>query len=327
MKLTVNDVLSSYDIVVEKGILSKVNDYLNVDKKVLIVSDSNIPSSYYLDTFKDFNNLFIVIIKAGEKSKNYKNYLKVVDTLIKNHFANDDYIVTVGGGVVGDLGGFVASTFKRGMKWINIPTSTIAIIDSSIGGKVAIDYKGVKNALGNFYNPELVLIDFDVLQTLPQRQFYNGLFEALKIGYLYNKSIIDDIENDIFVNLENIIVKSLKAKIMIVEKDFYCKNLRHQLNFGHTFGHALESYFKFSSKLYHGEAIGYGMRYVVSRKLLSSLDKHLELLHLPSIPEVSKDKLFKFIMDDKKIKNNKIRLITLSEVNVIKEKYVSIEKL
>ena len=171
----------------------------------------------------------------------------------------------VGGGLVGDLSGFVASIYNRGIKFINIPTTTLSMIDSSVGGKVAVNLNDTKNVIGSFYNPEVVIIDPNVLSTLPTRHYYNGLVEALKMGLCLDKDLYNLFKHDIDSNLEDIIKMSILAKKNVVELDPKEENLRKVLNFGHTIGHAIES--SNFNDFYHGEAVACGMLYFIFDKI------------------------------------------------------------
>lgn len=327
LKYSINN--TETKIIIEPSILEKVSSFLNTDRKVLIVTDYNIPTPYYLDAFKDFNNLYILCIKPGEKSKNYKNYLRIQEMLINKCFNRDDYIVSFGGGVVSDLTGFVASTYKRGMNWINVPTSTLAMIDASVGGKVAINYRNHKNIIGAFYNPMYVFIDTKVLESLPVRHYYNGLFEALKMGYLYDSTLVHDIRHDVYKSIDDIIKKSIMAKISIIKADFKDEGKRHELNFGHTFGHAYESYFGFSDTLLHGEAIAYGMKKVVNKALLPTLNDDFEILHLKEVADIPLTNLLPYIKNDKKNNDGMINIVFLQDFNkpvIVKKTIEEIEK-
>ena len=249
MELKVNLKENSYSIILGYDILKTIDNYCSLNRKVLIISDNNIPNLYSDIILDKCLEGYKFIIESGEKSKNIDNYCLINKFLLDHKFSRNDLIIAVGGGVVGDLSSFVASTYKRGIDFINVPTSSLAMIDSSVGGKTAIDFNGIKNSLGTFYQPKLVIIDFNTLKTLDKRNFNNGLVEALKVGLIKDKSIIN-LFNNYESNIEEIIIKSLKAKINIVEKDEKEKKLRKILNFGHTIGHALEAYFD-SNELLH----------------------------------------------------------------------------
>ena len=322
MELRVNLKENSYSIVLGNNLIKNIDKYYSLNSKVLVVTDSNIPSIYSDLITNKCKEGYQYIIKEGEESKNINNYLEINKFLLDNNFSRHDLIIAVGGGVVGDLSAFVASTYKRGINFINVPTSTLAMIDSSVGGKTAINFEGVKNALGSFYQPKLVVIDFDVLKTLNERHFNNGLVEALKMGFIKDSSIID-LFSDYKNNIKDIIIKSLKAKIEIVELDEKENNIRKILNFGHTLGHA----FEMSSNLLHGEAVGLGMYYVLNDNLKEKMKDILNLLKINVNQKFNKDKLLKLVMNDKKVNINTIDLITVEELGKANITNIDIKKI
>ena len=310
MKIELHGINNTYPLICERGILSSCSSYFDKNKKVLIVTDENIPSSYYKDILNNIDQSYVYILPPGEKSKSFDNYLKIQSRLVELSFTRNDVIVSCGGGVVSDLTGFVASTYKRGIKWISIPTSSLSMIDASVGGKTAVDFDSIKNVIGTFYSPSLLLLDMDTLKSLPQRELTNGLFEALKMGFIMDKSILELME-DPFNNLEEIIVKSIIAKDEVVAIDPKEENLRRILNFGHTIGHALESHFSLGETLKHGEAVGYGMRFVIDDSLKEALKHYSSKLNLPQI-NISKDdipSLMKYIKNDKKASNKGVSFV------------------
>ena len=310
MKIELHGINNTYPLICERGILSSCSSYFDKNKKVLIVTDENIPSSYYQDILNNIDQSYVYILPPGEKSKSFDNYLKIQSRLVELSFTRNDVIVSCGGGVVSDLTGFVASTYKRGIKWISIPTSALSMIDASVGGKTAVDFDSIKNVIGTFYSPSLLLLDMDTLKSLPQRELTNGLFEALKMGFIMDKSILELME-DPFNNLEEIIVKSIIAKDEVVAIDPKEENLRRILNFGHTIGHALESHFSLGETLKHGEAVGYGMRFVIDDSLKEALKHYSSKLNLPQI-NISKNdipSLMKYIKNDKKASNKGVSFV------------------
>lgn len=314
MKLSVNTKLSTYDIIIQKGILNNLKDYLDIQGKVMIIGDNGVPS-IYLDTVKkQFNNAYTFVIEQGEKSKNFENYLKIQEKLLENNFSRYDYLIALGGGVVGDLTGFVASTFKRGIRYIQIPTTTLSQIDSSIGGKTAIDFNGYKNVIGTFYQPSLVLIDINVLSTLSNRHFNNGLVEALKIGLTFDEELVSLFERgNIQDNLEEIITKALVLKKRVVEQDEKENGLRKVLNFGHTIGHAIES--SYLGELFHGECVAKGMLYFINDNHLKARVKNiLNKLNIETSYHLDLEKIQQFIYNDKKADGSNVSTIIVDKV-------------
>lgn len=310
MKLELHGINNKYPLICQRGILSSCSSYFEKNRKVLIVTDENIPSSYYQDILDNIEESYVFVLKPGEQSKSFENFLKIQSRLVELSFGRKDIIVSCGGGVVSDLTGFVASTYKRGIKWVSIPTSALSMIDASVGGKTAVDFDSLKNVIGTFYSPSLLLLDMDTLKSLPKRELTNGLFEALKMGFIMDRSILDLME-DPFNNLEEIIIKSIIAKDEVVAIDPKEENLRRILNFGHTIGHALESYYSLSEKLKHGEAVGYGMKFVLDSSLKEKLDYYSKKLDLPiiSFNKSEIESLMKYIKNDKKANGNKVSFV------------------
>lgn len=315
----------NYDIVIERGILDKASQYLSLDRKVLILTDSGIPKEYVNTLKKQIRDVFVYEIEQGEQSKSFDNFSKILDYLIDNEFTRTDCIIALGGGVCGDLGGFVAATYMRGISFYNIPTSLLAQVDSSIGGKTAIDKKGFKNLVGAFYPPEKVLIDPNVLSTLDKREFMEGLVEALKMGITSDKSLFELIKNseDIYKDIDEVITKALLIKKNVVEIDPYEKNLRKILNFGHTIGHAIESSGKFN--LLHGECVGIGLLYMTKGSLREEIKNILIKYGLPTNVNISKEDLYKYVCLDKKRSNTAITIIEVKEVGTFEINKILLE--
>ena len=287
MKLTINCKTYSYDVIIQRNILNNVTEYLSLQRKVLILTDDGVPSEYVLKISSQCLNPIIVTVKQGEQSKNIDNYQLVMKTLIEHCFTRTDCLVSIGGGVVGDLGGFISSTYMRGIDFYNIPTTLLSQVDSSIGGKTAIDYNGIKNIIGSFYTPKCVLIDSNTLKTLDKRQLHAGLVEAIKMACTCSSSLFEiiskskNLENDI----DEIIFQSLQIKQKIVEEDLEEKGLRRVLNFGHTLGHIIESASNYN--LLHGECVGIGMLSFSSDKARKQIKKLLKKYNLPTSYDLS----------------------------------------
>lgn len=330
MKLEIKINNSSYPVYIENGLLDKVSELLLPSSKTLLLTDDIISEKYINKILEKRDNVYCYIIKNGEKSKNIDNYLEILKVLTENEFSRNDTLIALGGGVVGDLGGFIASTYKRGLRFINLPTSLLAMVDSSIGGKTGINFLGYKNVLGSFYNPEIVLIDPLLLKTLPQRHLKNGMVEAIKCGLIKDKELFDIFEKEdkevifSFSKIEEIIYRSLVVKKEIVEEDQFEKGTRKLLNFGHTYGHAIEALNL--DEIYHGEAVALGMI-----KMLDGENK-LRLINVLKKLEINtefdfvknKDELYEKIIQDKKIKDDRI---TLVKVDVIGNGYLIEEKI
>ncbi|MEE1319023.1 MAG: 3-dehydroquinate synthase family protein, partial [Ruminococcus sp.] len=243
---------NSYDILVERGILNRAGEILNLKRRVLVVTDSGVPEIYAKTVAKQCKEPIICTVESGEASKSLETFGTLLQKMLDNNFSRKDCVVAVGGGVVGDLSGYAAASYMRGIDFYNIPTTFLSQIDSSIGGKTAINLGNVKNIVGAFYQPKKVLIDPDVLSTLPERQISNGLAEAVKMALTSDSELFDIFEKeDIKEKIEKIIIRSLNIKKNVVEQDEKESGLRKILNFGHTIGHGIET----SSELYHGECV------------------------------------------------------------------------
>lgn len=311
-ELSINLEHCSYNIYLNRGILKEIYKYINLDRKVLIISDDNVPSAYIDIIKQQCKDVYTYIAKNGEDSKSLRVYEQINTYLLDNNFTRKDLIIALGGGVIGDLSGFVASTYMRGIDFIQCPTTTLSQIDSSIGGKVAINFNNVKNIIGSFYHPKAVFIDFNTLETLSNRHYNNGLIEAVKAGLIQDRNLFYMFENSNFIdNIEEIIYKSLLVKKHIVEIDEKEKNERKLLNFGHTIGHAIES-LTHMHDIYHGEAVGLGMIKIVGdnelrQRIISVLDK----LECPTSIDIDIDKAMEIMKKDKKSNGNSISIIQL----------------
>ncbi|MBQ8526203.1 MAG: 3-dehydroquinate synthase [Clostridia bacterium] len=303
---------NSYDIVVERGSLNKVNELLKLDRKVLVVTDSGVPAEYAQRVAAKCGDPVIATIPQGEESKCFDVYKDLLKKLLENSFTRSDCVVAVGGGVVGDLSGFVAASYMRGIDFYNIPTTVLSQIDSSIGGKVAIDFEGIKNIVGAFYQPKKVVIDPDVLSTLPERQISNGLAEAVKMSLTGDRELFEIFENrDIMENIDTIIVKSLNIKKNVVEQDEKENGLRKVLNFGHTIGHGIESEEQLHG-LYHGECVALGMIPMCSDEVRARLIPVLKKAGLPTEASYDKDAVCAAMLHDKKFSGKKITVIRVN---------------
>ena len=327
MNLCVSTQTKKYDITIERGILSKASDLINLKRKCLIVTDDNIPTTY-IDTLKNqCDNPYVYVIKHGENSKNIKNFEKILRFLIDNNFTRTDCVIALGGGVVGDLAGFVAASYMRGIEFYNIPTTLLAMVDSSIGGKTAIDFNGIKNIVGAFYQPSAVIIDPNTLNSLKKRQIHAGLVEAIKMALCFDKDLFYTIyeSKDLNKDLDEIIYRSLLIKRSVVEADEKENNIRKSLNFGHTIGHAIEA--KFSPKYLHGEAVGMGMLYFSSKEIKDKILYLLKKYHLPTSVDLKYEDAIDFLKHDKKASNDLISIIYVNEVGKYEKRKKKIEDL
>lgn len=324
MILTTKTTVGQYDIVIERGVLNNLKEYLNLDRKVLIITDSGVPKVYAQTVAAQCKQGYIFTFVQGEESKNFETYQSILEQMVQHGFTRNDCVVAVGGGVTGDMAGFAAATFMRGVDFYNIPTTVLSQVDSSIGGKVAIDFCGVKNIVGAFYPPKAVIIDADTLKTLPDRQISNGLCEALKMAATFDADFFAHFEGD-ELNIDYVIEQSLRLKKQVVEEDEKEHGIRKVLNFGHTIGHAIESVNL--GKLYHGECIGIGMLYLCSNKVKPRITAALQKLNLPTACEVDADKIIDFMAHDKKKSGDSISVIWVEEIGSFEIKKMNLDEL
>ncbi len=316
MEISVKTMLSEYSIVLERGALNKIGELLDLNRKVLIVTDDGVPVVYSQKVANASKTPVTVTVPQGEKSKNMDTLQILLKAMVENDFTRSDCVVAVGGGVVGDMAGFAAAIFMRGVDFYNIPTTVLSQVDSSIGGKTAIDFMGYKNLVGAFYPPKKVVIDPETLKTLPQRQISNGLAESVKMALtsdaeLFNIFEQEDISQDCVI--DKIIERSLLIKRDVVEKDEHEGGLRKILNFGHTLAHAIES-INGMEKYYHGECVAIGMLPMCSDDIKPSLLSVLEKLNLPTSLEETAERLIDACKHDKKAFGDNITIVTVNKI-------------
>jgi 3-dehydroquinate synthase len=341
-KIVVKTKSKSYPIYFGNNILNITGNLIKKNlpgvRKICVISDNKLPKTLFKKLIKSLKKYKLKVYKlpSNEKTKNLKVANKIIEQLLKNNFNRSDCIIAFGGGVLGDLSAFIASLTKRGLKLVNIPTTLLAQVDASIGGKTGVNANQGKNLIGTYYQPDFILSDISLLKSLPRREIVSGYGEILKHSLILNKKfffwlckngkkIIDRKNN---AALKKAIINSCKIKCKIVNKDEREKDLRMILNFGHTFAHGFESAKNFSKKLNHGEAVLLGMIIASSlsnqKKLLSSkelllIKKHYLNLKLPiNINKIFKrkelNKVIYFMKKDKKNINEKISLILLNKI-------------
>jgi 3-dehydroquinate synthase len=308
-----------------------LNKHLKNKNKILIITDDGIPKNHIKKLKNTINNknVYIFSLKSGEKSKSFSSYQKILNKLFELKFDRSDIVIAFGGGVVGDITGFSAATYMRGIKYIQIPTTLLAQVDSSVGGKTAINVAQGKNLVGAFYNPSLVIVSTYFLNTLSDEEFKSGLGEVVKYALIGNKklrSIIERNSQQIISReesvLKSIIEESIKTKSKIVTKDEKENGIRAILNFGHTFGHAIEAYKNYKG-ITHGAAITLGM-VIASR--ISFYEGYIKNYQLDNVVNLISSiglrtdyskynyiQLKKYIKSDKKIKNGKLNLVLIDK--------------
>ena len=316
MKLTMNLGTRSYDIILKDGCLANLHQFADLThRRVFVLTDSGVPARYAQTVLDQCANGTVYTIPQGEGSKCLKVYGQVLQAMLEFGMDRRDLLVAVGGGVVGDLGGFCAASYMRGIDFINCPTTTLSQIDSSIGGKTAIDLGSAKNIVGAFWQPKVVLIDPETLATLPRRQYINGLAEAVKAGLIADPELFELFENgDVDKDIETIIYRSLLVKKKIVEQDERESGARKALNFGHTIGHGIEAAKgvrgRRTNGLYHGECVALGMLPMIEDRSLQKRTRAvLRKLGLPVRTGVDKHKVLEYMHHDKKSGGSSITVI------------------
>jgi len=327
----------SYDIVIGRGLVASLGARIRAlrpDAKVAIVSDDNVAALHIAATEASLASAGIessrIVVAAGEASKSYATFEKVCEALIAARIERDDLVVALGGGVIGDLAGYASASVRRGLDFVQVPTSLLAQVDSSVGGKTGINSKQGKNLIGAFHQPILVIADTAALDTLPAREFRAGYAEVAKYGLLGDAAFFSWLEanwQDVFaggVSREHAIAVSCRAKAGVVARDERESGERALLNLGHTFGHALEAGTGYSDRLLHGEGVALGMalafEFSARKGLLSAAEaeravRHLAAVGLPThlkdvpggVPDA--DRLMDLISQDKKVKRGRLTFI------------------
>ncbi len=345
IKLIIKTKSETYPIIIGTKLVKKFSKILSENsikfEKCLFVIDNNVPIKMIMELTKSFKKkeIYKHFFLANEKNKKQKSIDNILDILLKKNFSRKDCIISVGGGITGDVTGFAASIFKRGIQFVNIPTTLLSQVDSSIGGKTGINSKQGKNLIGSFYQPKLVISESEFLRTLSKRELICGYGEILKHSLIMNKSFFNYLESN-FINIlklkspfiEKAIYESCKIKKLVVEKDEKEKGDRKILNFGHTFAHAYEATLGFSKKLNHGEAVILGiisaLKFSLKKKFLKKKEyvriiKHIDQSKLPSkinnyFSLSNLNKILSFMIKDKKNFSNKINLILLRKIGLSK---------
>ena len=311
----------SYDILVERGILARAKDYLNLNRRVLVVTDTQVPAIYAQTLAAQCQSAVICTVETGENSKSLGGFGHLLQTMLDHGFSRKDCVVAVGGGVVGDLSGFAASAYMRGIDFYNIPTTVLSQVDSSIGGKTAIDFGGYKNLVGAFWPPKGVLIDSNVLQTLSKRHVSNGLSEAVKMALTHDADLLDTIAKADGVT-DEIILGALKVKKLVVEADERECGLRKVLNFGHTLGHAIESVYDMQT-YYHGECVALGMLPMCAPTAKEKLLPVLRKLNLPTEYSGDVEALIEACRHDTKAAGDTITIVYVPTVGSFEMKTIA----
>lgn len=325
-----NDLKINYDILVEKGLINDTGKLVKEvlrGKRALIVTD-NVVDKFYTETVKkslEKENIItsVCVLENGETNKNIESIYNIYSALAKNELSRKDIIIALGGGVIGDMAGYAAATWMRGIDFVQIPTTLLACVDSSVGGKTGINIKEGKNLVGAFHSPRLVIMDSDVLNTLPKREFNAGMAEVIKHAFLFDKKLLEYLENNNNnFDMDFILKRNCELKGHIVEIDYKEKKERMFLNFGHTIGHSVENAAGYGVLL-HGEAVAIGVIFAIEYGIKKNITKDKSLLEraknifakfsLPTeIP--SNINLKDAIKLDKKRSNDEINFVFLEDI-------------
>ena len=316
----------SYDIRIKRGILSHAAQYLDLDRRVCIVTDSGVPEAYAATLAAQCRQSITVTFPAGEASKNLDTYAEVLARMLDAGFTRRDCLVAVGGGVVGDLAGFAAASYMRGIDFYNCPTTLLSQIDSSIGGKVAVDFRGYKNIVGAFHQPRCVLIDPDVLATLPPRRIADGLAEAIKMAATSDPVLFELLETQpAMEHIETVIARSLRIKRDVVQQDEKETGLRRVLNFGHMLGHAIESCEE--GRLFHGECVALGMLGMCAPEVRARLRAVLVRVGLPTEYRGDTDLILTAMRHDKKAAGDGVHAVYVPRIGEFVLEHIPFETL
>ena len=325
MRLQVHTNMGQYPLLIERGILARASEHLRLaGRRVCIVTDSGVPEQYVRTIEAQCERSVTFSFEQGEQNKTFDTLRTLLTFLLDHGFNRSDAIVAVGGGVVTDLAGFAAATYMRGIDFYNVPTTLLAAVDASVGGKTAVDLDGYKNMVGAFWQPKAVLIDPETLNTLPPRRISDGLSEVIKMALTSDAELFEQLEalpsllsmsGNLPQKMDDIIARALNIKIAVVEQDEREGGLRRVLNFGHTLGHAIESCMGLGG-LYHGECVALGMIPMcdpdVRVRLIPVLTKCGLPTEMSSLPD--RDALIKAMMHDKKAQGDTIRTVFVPRV-------------
>lgn len=338
----------AYDILIQKGALQTVGQWVSqqwTKQKVAIITDTNVAPLYAEQVKKSLENqnfqVSIYVVPAGEQSKSLQEAEKLYQLLAEDQFSRSDGIIALGGGVIGDLAGFVASTFMRGLHFLQIPTTLLAQVDSSIGGKTAVNTAAAKNLVGTFAQPDGVLIDPEVLNTLDERRIREGIAEIVKSGAIADVKLWELLqslkdEQELIEQAETIIPLALQVKKQVVEEDEFDNGSRLTLNFGHTIGHGIENTAGYGV-VSHGEAVAIGMvmisqeaenQQLMPEGITNEIRQMLEKFHLPTqLETIRPAAVYQAITHDKKTRGSNIKIILLENIGQAKIVTLPVEEI
>ena len=337
MKTIHINVSKPYDVLIKDGLLADIglhiHSVLGKECKIAIISDSNVFPIYGEQVTNCLSQagfqVFSFIFPSGESSKNTTTYLNILNFLAENQITRSDAIVALGGGVTGDMAGFAAATYLRGISYIQVPTTLLAMVDSSVGGKTAIDLTAGKNLVGAFYQPRLVLCDLKTLDTLPDSVFRDGCAEIIKYGVLYDPKLFSHLKaNGLQFDREQVIGRCVELKRNVVAEDEFDTGARQKLNLGHTIGHGVEAQSNFA--ITHGQAVAIGMAIIAKaacKEIYTELIAVLETFGLPISTAFTAKQLYISSLSDKKRLGGTVNLIVPKAIGNCYIMPIPVEKL
>lgn len=312
------------DIVIEARCLDRAGELLRLERRALIVTDDGVPEQYARRLAARCASPLVVAVPRGEGSKSMETLQALLTAMLDAGFTRDDCVCAVGGGMVGDLAGFAAASYMRGVDFYNLPTTVLSQVDSSVGGKTAVNLGGVKNVVGAFWQPKAVLIDPAALETLSARQTASGLAEAVKMALIADRELFELFETrDASEHMERVIEGSIRIKKGVVERDERESGTRRALNFGHTIGHGVES----ATTLTHGESVALGMLPMCAEPVRVRLLRVMEKLGLPTEARADREKVWAAMLHDKKASGGRVTVVRVDEVGSFRFESVEPESL
>lgn len=315
----------AYKITIGKNLLQRANEFFALDRKALIVTDDGVPFAYAQAVQSACKESDIFVFPQGEKSKNLQTLEDILEKMLAMNMTRKDCVIALGGGVVGDISGLAASLYMRGVDFYNIPTTLLSAVDSSVGGKTAVDFRGVKNIVGAFYQPKGVLVSVDTLTTLDTRQLVCGIAESIKIAACLDGEFFEFLEKtELSENaLEEIIFRAVRLKSSVVERDEKESGLRKVLNFGHTVGHGVEA----SGGLLHGECVAIGMLPMCGERAKERIERILQKYGLPTRFNGDKNAVYEYAVHDKKSGEKGVDTVRVDEIGSFRFETTPFEKL
>lgn len=325
MTIKINYQSQKVNVYLKRNIFNQISKVLDLSKEYLIITDQNVGSLYLKRLTNQLQKATSFVVAPGERSKSFETVNQIINFMLSKDIGRDVTIIGLGGGVIGDLSGFIAGIYKRGVPFINIPTSLLAQVDSSIGGKTGINLGNYKNQVGLIKHPHTVIVDPLFLETLPKNELLNGYAELIKYAFTLDKTLYDLLKEREDA-LDELILRALSIKAKITEKDEFEQGKRKILNFGHTIGHAIESLSNF--QISHGEAVALGMIYeTTNTDILEKLIELLQLYKLPTeYPNFNIENIINFIKADKKRTGDLLTIPVVEQIGSSSLETLSISK-